>query len=74
MEHGRAPFAGLRVGRRWIGWGACRARSNQQAATLWATFDAWLRRAAAVVADSAAALDAMNVYPVRTPTPGPTSG
>jgi dihydroxyacetone kinase-like predicted kinase len=31
---------------------------------LWATFDAWLPRAAAVVADSAPALDAMNVYPV----------
>jgi uncharacterized protein len=36
----------------------------EQQATLWATFDAWLRRAAAVVADSAPALDAMNVYPV----------
>ena len=37
---------------------------EQQAATLWATFDAWLHRAAAVVAESAPALDAMNVYPV----------
>ncbi len=37
---------------------------ESQAATLWATFDAWLGRAAAVVAESAAALDAMNVYPV----------
>ncbi|HZA04885.1 MAG TPA: DAK2 domain-containing protein, partial [Propionibacteriaceae bacterium] len=37
---------------------------EQRATTLWATFDAWLHRAAVVVADSAAALDAMNVYPV----------
>jgi hypothetical protein len=37
---------------------------GQQATTLWATFDAWLQRAAAVVGESAAALDAMNVYPV----------
>lgn len=37
---------------------------ESQAATLWATFDAWLHRAAAVVAESTAALDAMNVYPV----------
>jgi fatty acid kinase len=37
---------------------------GQQATTLWATFDAWLRRATAVVAGSAPALDAMNVYPV----------
>lgn len=37
---------------------------GQQAATLWSTFDAWLRRAAEVVAASAPALDAMNVYPV----------
>ena len=37
---------------------------ESQAATLWATFDAWLRRAAVIVGDSAAALDAMNVFPV----------
>src|SRR5918993_3054558 len=37
---------------------------ESQATTLWATFDAWLPRAAALIADSAPALDAMNVYPV----------
>ena len=59
---GESPPVGRR---RWIGWGACRARSARRRRTLWADFDAWLRRAATViVGDSAAALNAMNVFPV----------
>lgn len=32
--------------------------------SVWEVFDAWLRRASAVIADSADALDALNVFPI----------
>lgn len=32
--------------------------------TVWATFDAWLRRSATLIGESADALDALNVFPV----------
>jgi uncharacterized protein len=37
---------------------------GQQMTTPWAVFDAWLRRATALVGESAEALNAINVYPV----------
>ena len=37
---------------------------GQQVTNSWEIFDAWLRRATALVGDSAEALNAMNVYPV----------
>ncbi|HEY5820367.1 MAG TPA: DAK2 domain-containing protein [Propionibacteriaceae bacterium] len=40
------------------------APSGQQAPTLWHVCDAWLRRATVVIAESADALNAMNVFPV----------
>jgi dihydroxyacetone kinase-like predicted kinase len=39
-------------------------RLGEQAPTLWAGYDGWLRRATSVISDSAAALNAMNVFPV----------
>ena len=39
-------------------------RLGEQAPTLWAGYDEWLRRATSVISDSAAALNAMNVFPV----------
>lgn len=44
--------------------GAVPGPERPQPGTPWAMFDAWLRRSASLVADSADALDAMNVYPV----------
>lgn len=44
------------------------ARLDEQAPTLWAVYDGWLRRATSVISDSSDALNAMNVFPVRTPT------
>jgi uncharacterized protein len=40
------------------------AQLEEQAPTLWAACDAWLRRATSVISDSADALNAMNVFPV----------
>src|SRR5215211_1457393 len=40
------------------------AQLQEQAPTLWAACDAWLRRATSVISDSADALNAMNVFPV----------
>ena len=40
------------------------ARLGEQAPTLWAAYDSWLRRATRVISDSAAALNGMNVFPV----------
>lgn len=40
------------------------APTGRQVPTLWPVFEAWLRRATALIADSADALDAMNVFPV----------
>jgi uncharacterized protein len=40
------------------------ARVGEQAPTLWADYDGWLRLATRVLSDSAAALNAMNVFPV----------
>jgi DAK2 domain fusion protein YloV len=44
--------------------GGVSARLDEQAPTLWATYDGWLRRATSVISDSANALNAMNVFPV----------
>jgi uncharacterized protein len=40
------------------------ARLDEQAPTLWAAYDGWLRRATSVISDSSDALNAMNVFPV----------
>ena len=40
------------------------AQLGEQAPTLWAAFDGWLRRATSVLSDSVDALNAMNVFPV----------
>jgi uncharacterized protein len=40
------------------------ARLDEQAPTLWAAYDGWLRRATSVISDSADALNVMNVFPV----------
>lgn len=40
------------------------APTGEQAPTLWDVCDAWLRRATVLIADSADALNAMNVFPV----------
>jgi fatty acid kinase len=40
------------------------ARLGEQAPTLWEAYDAWLRRATSIIADSADALNAINVFPV----------
>jgi uncharacterized protein len=40
------------------------AQLGEQLPTLWEAYDAWLRRATSVISDSAAALNAMNVFPV----------
>jgi DAK2 domain fusion protein YloV len=44
--------------------GGVSARLDEQAPTLWAAYDGWLRRATSVISDSADALNAMNVFPV----------
>ena len=40
------------------------AQLGEQAPTLWAACDGWLRRATSVISDSVDALNAMNVFPV----------
>jgi uncharacterized protein len=40
------------------------ARLGEQTPTLWEAYDAWLRRATSIIADSADALNAINVFPV----------
>jgi uncharacterized protein len=40
------------------------AQLGEQASTLWAAYDSWLRRASSVIGESADALNAMNVFPV----------
>jgi uncharacterized protein len=40
------------------------AQIGEQAPTLWAAYDHWLRRATNVISESADALNAMNVFPV----------
>ena len=44
--------------------GAVSGPAGQQSTTPWTVFDAWLRRATAVVGESAEGLNAINVYPV----------
>ena len=39
-------------------------RAGTQAPTLWEAYDAWLRRVTSIIGDSAAALNAINVFPV----------
>ena len=38
--------------------------AGQQVTTPWAVFDIWLRRASALIGESAETLNAINVYPV----------